>query len=103
MSLHTSGPWQLGNGYHICKGSRVIMECDGSTTIEERQSICDSLNRDYLNDGDLLAACEMLPQEAKNHPNEPDSPGERAARAGDTGPSGLLSFLTGAIAKTKGK
>lgn len=47
-------PWKLGARYGILKGERRVLEGDGSTTVEERQSICDSLNRDYAND-DALA------------------------------------------------
>jgi hypothetical protein len=61
---HTPGPWHLGPHYGIFKGHRRVLEGDGSTTTEERQSIVDSLNRDYTDDAerakvaDLLAACK---------------------------------------------
>lgn len=47
---HTPEPWHLGENYGIFKGVRRVLEGDGSTTVEERQSICDSLNRDYRGD-----------------------------------------------------
>ena len=57
---HTPGPWRVGSGYWICKGKRAVMEVAGNVTDAERQSIVDSLNRDYAEESivpDLLAAC----------------------------------------------
>ncbi len=59
------GPWRLHAPYGICKGNRLVLEGDGSTTTDERQSIVDSLNRDYANESliaerDALDECDAL-------------------------------------------
>lgn len=78
----TPEPWHLGPRYGIFKGDRRVLEGDGSTTVEERQSIADSLNRDYRHSDSLAgldpsalpalikaceaAAIELDPEYARN-------------------------------------
>lgn len=43
-------PWHVSFGtdyYGLYKGNRKVADFEGDITLEEKLSICDSLNRDY--------------------------------------------------------